>query len=45
VALDYSDGEMWNNVMNDKGEGTALSGLPSFIHFLVDFGVAGLYLP
>ena len=45
MAPDYSDGEMWNNVMNDKGEDTALSGLPSFIHYLVDFGVAGLCLP
>ena len=44
MAPDYSDGGMWNNVMNDKEEGTALSGLPSFIHFLVDFGVAGPYL-
>ena len=45
LAPDNSDGGMWNNVMNDKEEGTALSGLPSFIHFLVDFGVAGPYLP
>ena len=45
MAPDYSDGGMWNNVMNDKEEGTALSGLSSFVHFLVDFGVAGFCLP